>query len=332
MRSANLADRVMAQHFLLSSAARTLSLASVARMDDEEAHQRFVQIRWADTNGEPVCPRCGGLTHYTYKTRKLWKCKACNHQFSVTSGTIFASRKLATRDYLMAIAILCNGAKGTSALQLARDLDVQYRTAFVLAHKLREAMASEMAAETVGGVVETDGAYFGGHIRPANLKADRIDRRLAENQTGNRRVVVVARERQGRTKVTVTKQESDGVAFVAKVVRPGSVVHADEATHWEQLHAHFETKRINHSVAYSLDGACTNQAESFLARLRRMVDGQHHHVSPQYLHQYANHAAWLEDHRRLDNGALTHRALGLALRHPISRQWKGYWQRHERTY
>jgi hypothetical protein len=135
----------------------------------------------------------------------------------------------------------------------------------------------------------------------------------------------VARERKGRTKITVTKQEADGVEFVAKIVRPGSELHADEASHWDALHVHFETKRINHSLAYSLDGACSNQAESFLARLRRMVDGQHHGVSPQYLYQYANHAAWLEDHRRLDNGALAFRALGLALKHPVSRNWKGYW-------
>jgi hypothetical protein len=58
-----------------------------------------------------------------------------------------------------------------------------------------------------------------------------------------------------------------------------------------------------------------------------MVEGQHHHVSPQHLHQYASHAAWAEDHRREDNGKLCHRALGLALSHPVSRQWKGYWQR-----
>jgi hypothetical protein len=140
-------------------------------------------------------------------------------------------------------------------------------------------------------------------------------------------VVVVARERKGRTKTTVTRQEADGVDFVAKVVTPGSVLHADEAAHWDALHAKYQTNRINHTIAYSLDGACTNQAESFLARLRRMVGGQHHHVSAQYLHQYATHAAWLEDHRRLDNGTLAQRALGLALRHPVSRQWKGYWQR-----
>ncbi|HEY1245585.1 MAG TPA: IS1595 family transposase [Hyphomicrobiaceae bacterium] len=317
----------MAAHFLLSSAARTLSVASVARMSDEEAHAKFTEIRWADNGGEPYCPKCGSVALYTYKTRKLWKCKGCNKQFSVTSGTIFASRKLAVRDYLLAIAIFVNGAKGISALQIGRDLDVQYRTAFVLCHKLREAMGSEMAGTTLSGTVEVDGAYVGGHIRPANLKKDRVDRRLAENQTGKRRVVIVARERKGRTLTTVTRQEADGVDFVAKVVRPGSTLHADEASHWDALHAKFEAYRINHQIGYSIDGACTNQAESFLARIRRMIDGQHHRVSPQYLYQYANHAAWLEDHRRESNGALAWRALGLALKHPVSRQWKGYWQR-----
>ena len=293
-------------------------------MSDEEAHAKFVEIRWGN---EPHCPRCSCTSVYAYKTRKLWKCKGCNHQFSATSGTIFASRKLSVREYLLAIAIFVNGAKGMSALQLSRDLDVQYRTAFVLAHKLREAMGSEIAGETLSGDVEVDGAYFGGHIRPANLKADRVDRRKLKHQTGKRRVVVVARQRKGRTVTTVTKQEADGVAFVAKVVTAGSVLHADEASHWDALHAKFQTFRINHSEAYSLDGACTNQAESFLARLRRMVDGQHHHVSGRYLHQYANHAAWMEDHRRIDNGGLAWRALGLALKHPVSRTWKGYWQR-----
>jgi transposase-like protein len=102
----------MAQHFLLSAASRSLSLAKVARMSDEEAHDAFRQIRWCDTGGEPVCPRCSCNAVYTYQTRKLYKCKACNHQFSVTSGTIFSSRKLAIRDYLLAIAIFAKGAKG----------------------------------------------------------------------------------------------------------------------------------------------------------------------------------------------------------------------------
>src|SRR6185437_186101 len=89
---------LMSQHFLLSAKARSLSLAKVARMSDEEAHEAFRLIRWAETKGEPVCTRCGSLDSYSYKTRKLYRCKDCSRQFSVTSGTIFASRKLPVRD------------------------------------------------------------------------------------------------------------------------------------------------------------------------------------------------------------------------------------------
>lgn len=319
----------MSTHFLLTAQARTLSLREIFAGGEEKAFETFCELRWPETNGQPVCPRCGSLEAYRISTRRKFKCrdKSCHHQFSPTSGTIFASRKMAYVDLVGAICIVTNGAKGVSALQLARDLDCQHKTAWVMAHKIREAMASETKGMTLSGVVEVDGGYFGGSIRPANLAVDRVDRRLAKHQTGKRRVVVVARERSGRTLALVTKQEADGVEIVKRVVAPGSTVHADEASHWDALHGLYETKRINHTVAYSLDGACTNQAESFLARLRRMVSGQHHHVSPRYLYQYASHAAWLEDHRRLDNGALTKRALGLALAHPVSRNWKGYWQR-----
>jgi hypothetical protein len=228
---------------------------------------------------------------------------------------------------LAAICIIVNGAKGISALQLARDLDCQHKTAFVLAHKLREAIAAETKGVTVTDLVEVDGAYFGGHVRPANRKEDRVDRRLAEHQTGKRRVVVAFRQRKGRTLPFVVRNEADGVELAKRVVGRSAVMFADEASHWDTLHAGWKTYRVNHSDVYSDDGICTNQAESYFSRLRRMVRGQHHHVSAQHLHQYAAHAAWLEDHSREANGALAHRMIGLAMAHGVSRNWKGYWQR-----
>jgi hypothetical protein len=98
------------------------------------------------------------------------------------------SPKLPIRDYLAAVAIFCNEVKGKSALALSRDLGVQYKTAFVLAHKIREAMAAELKGLRIGGagrIAEVDGAYFGGHVRPENRKADRKDLRLAENRSGS---------------------------------------------------------------------------------------------------------------------------------------------------
>lgn len=318
----------MTQHFLLSAQARTLSLKAVFRMSDTEAQDAFQKIRWHETEGNPVCPRCACAALYTYKTRVLWKCKGCNHMFSVTSGTIFASRKMAVRDILAAIAIFCNGVKGYSALQLSRDLDVQYKTAFVLAHKMREAMGS-LAANQVKGEVEIDGAYFGGYSKPANYKENRRDRRLAENQTGKRRVVVIMREREGKTLPFVFHTESESVSTIEKHVAVGSVIHADEATSWDALHMRYLTKRINHSEAYSHDGACTNQAESFFSRLRRAEIGMHHHISGAYLESYAKEMAWREDNRRISNGEQYLLAANAALKHPVSKQWKGYWQRTE---
>ena len=317
----------MSQHFLLSKQARSLSLARVARLSEEEARNVFRKIRWHSTDGAPVCPRCECAAVYEYKSRPLFKCKACDHQFSVTSGTIFASRKLPVRDYLLAIAIFVNGAKGYPALQLSRDLDCQYKTAFVLAHKLREALAAETADMVVDGEVEIDGAYFGGHVRPANHAENRVDRRLARNQNGKRRVVVIMRERKGRTLPFVFKSEAQSLPTIEKRVHPNATIHADEAASWDRLHMFYPTKRINHQEAYSDGEACTNQAESFFSRLRRAEIGVHHHISGPYLHAYASEMAWREDHRRISNGEQYLLTVNAALSHPVSRQWKGYWQR-----
>ena len=296
-------------------------------MSDDEAHAAFVAIRWADTGGEPSCPRCGCLAVYAYTARRIWKCKGCGHQFSVTSGTIFASRKLPIRDYLAAIVLFVNAVKGISALQLGRDLDVQHKTAFVLAHKLREAISAEQLKGNLSGVVEVDGAYFGGHVRKENEAKDRKDRRFAANQSGKRRPVVVLRERGGRTFPFVVAKESDAVPVIRAKVAPGTVLHADEAAGWDLLHAFYDVKRINHTAAFSLDGACTNQAESYFARLRRAELGQHHRISGKYLAAYAVEMAWREDTRRRPNGTLYHLAASAALGHPVSRVWAGYWQR-----
>lgn len=317
----------MAQHFLLSPAAKTLSLVKIMRMSDEESREAFCQLRWADNDGEPVCPECGGVEHYDLKSRPVWKCKACSKQFSVTSGTIFHSRKLAVRDILAAIAIFVNGAKGYSALHLSRDLSIDYKTAFVLLHKVREAIQSAREAGALSGDVEVDGAYFGGYVKPANERKDRKDRRKKIHQNGKRQVVVVVRERDGRTLTKVADSEAAGVDVVAANVERGTTVHADEASHWDRLAANFPIKRINHKEAYSKDGACTNQAESFFSRLRRSEIGIHHSIAGKYLDAYAAEMAWREDNNRAPNGTQFTMAVAATAMAAQSSRWSGYWQR-----
>ena len=154
----------MAQHFLLSAAARTLSRKVIFREGEEAAYWRFRRLRWPETDGAPVCPARDCLDFYDLTTRRRFKCAACHHQFSVTSGTVFAARKFSFVDLLGAIRLFVNASKGLSAGQLSRDLDIQYKTAFVLMHKLREVMAAETREMRLSGHVEVDGAAFGGHV------------------------------------------------------------------------------------------------------------------------------------------------------------------------
>jgi transposase-like protein len=317
----------MSQHFLVSARSRTLSLREIYAAGEEKNYETFCTLRWETTGGEPTCPRCGSLDHYKITTRRRFKCAACGHQYSVTSGTIFSNRKLSYTDLLSGLCLFANAVKGVSSLQFARDMGINAKSAFVMLHKIREAVASETKDARLFGEIEIDGAYVGGTIRPANLAVNRIDRRLARNQTGKRRVVVALRQRGGRTLPFVAMSEAHGVQIATSVVEKNSKLFADEASHWDALHASFDTLRINHSIAYSLNGIHTNQVESFFSRLRRMIDGQHHHVSVRHLNRYASEAAWKEDHRELANGALAHRALGLALSHSRSRYFSGYWHR-----
>jgi hypothetical protein len=169
----------------------------------------------------------------------------------VTARTIFQDRKRPIRDYLLAIAIFVNGAKGHSALQLSRDLDCQYKTAFVLAHKLREAMGSEVHnpdQPELSGIVEIDGMYAGGNVKPANKTVARVDRRTAEAQTGKRQVVVVARQLLGRTLPFIVSRESEAVPLIRQHIASGTILHSDESNAWERLYASYDMRRVNHST------------------------------------------------------------------------------------
>jgi hypothetical protein len=226
----------------------------------------------------------------------------------------------------MAIALFVNAVKRISALQLGRDLDVQYKTSFVLCHKLREAIGAEQDFMRLSGVVEVDGLYVGGHGRQKNQKKDRIDRTLAEEQTGKRQSVVVARERGGRTVPVVAPRKAQRFPHFAR--SSGRMLWCTPTKRRDGQAARLLRDEEDQSpIAFSMDGACTNWGESFFSRMRRAEWGQHHHISGKYLLAYAREMAWREDSRRQPNGSLHEMATGAALGYPLSRVWGGYWQR-----
>ena len=113
--------------------------------------------------------------------------------------------------------------------------------------------------------------------------------------------------------------EAKAMAFLRTHVAKGTILNADEAASWEELHKRYEVRRINHQAANSLDGACSNWAEEFFSRMRRAEIGHHHHIAGAYLLRYAQEASWREDNRREANGAQVSRLAGLAMKQkPVS--------------
>jgi hypothetical protein len=105
----------------------------LAKIREATARKWFMRMRWPETNGEPYCPGCGTLRCYSM-TRGRFKCseKECNLVFTVTSGTVFAFRKLSFKKMVIAIWLSVNSVKGKAALQLSREIGVQFKTAWVL--------------------------------------------------------------------------------------------------------------------------------------------------------------------------------------------------------
>ena len=302
-------------------------------MKEEEAYRWFMRARWPSTGGVPCCPACGIIGAYPIRRRRF-RCKEdiCRKEFSVTSGTILHSRKLKFRTLVMAIALSVHSVKGKAALLAKRELAVHYTTAFVLLHKLREALAAEREDMTLGGTVEMDAMFLGDYVKPKNVKAERVDRRLAENQSGKRMAVMAMRERtlSSRTVAAAVPGEQVDVAWhlVKNHVARTAELRADQHPAYDELVGLNPLVRNDHGTAYVVEpGASTNQVESFFSRVRRAEIGIHHRISGKYLDWYAADLAWREDHSRTDFRMQAKTVLASALGHGVSRDMCGYWQR-----
>jgi len=211
---------------------------------------------------------------------------------------------------------------------------VQYKTAWVLSHKIRESLLDDTESEMLRGVCEIDGVYVGGKTKQVNKIEERVDRRKINHP--NKRVVISLRQRADvgddvigavKTKTFVLKTENsfDISRIVNTYVTKGSEIHADEATAYDDLHALYDMKRVNHQIEYfGKNGENNNQSESYNARFRRMHYGQCHRLSPLYLSNYANEIAYREDTRRKSNDAIANDILTRCLSCGASNEFSGY--------
>ena len=250
----------------------------------------------------------------------------------MTTGTVFAFRKMSFQDILAGLWFSVNSVKGKSALQLSRELGVQYKTAWVLLMKMREAVATRRFRMMLEGEIHIDGKYAGGHIKQKNR--DRVDRRRPEYQNFKRLTILTLREKtpfgRGRertlTRVVRSEHPNEACEFVRKHVRKGSRIHADERFSYDDLAGLQDLFRVNHSKEYQTKGGVnTNHVESFFSRIQRSYVGIHHRFSVRYFDWYAAEIAWRGQPPRRQR----HAALGMihfAMSRKTSRNLCGYWQ------
>nr|WP_314525711.1 IS1595 family transposase [uncultured Brevundimonas sp.] len=318
----------MSQHFLLSAKARTISLRDVACLGDEEAYAMFKSIRFAENDGAPYCPHCGIDAVYEYRSRRLFKCQDCEKQFSVTSGTVFRSRKMSYADIMLAVVLFVNGVNGNAALRMSRDLRCSYKTAFVICKKLSRVMAAMQAEAVLTGEVDIDGVYIGGSIRQENLVENRkADGRKQFNT--KRRSIVTARERRpgGRSRAWVVASEKAADPYIKKAVSAAAHVVTDESPAYSRYFLHFaDHSTVNHSVGLMVDGVHTNLVEAQHSRIRRSERGVYLHINGAHAQRFADELSWRDDFRRLDNGQQFRMVLTNALDLTPDAELVGYWQ------
>ena len=254
---------------------------------EEAAFAHLEKIVWA---GEPVCPHCGSLDRLTKVKANpakrirvgLWRCGGCKKQFRATVGTVFEHIRLPLYKALQAVYLMTSSKKGVSAHQIHRTLEITYKSAWFLLHRIREAMRSGSLAPMGGdnGIVEVDETYIG--VKKGTVKRSAYHHKMAvvtlvDRATGEARSSVVTRP---------TRNEIEPIlnANLARETR----LMTDEARLYVGMGKVFVShESVRHGFGEYVRGDVhTNTIEGFFSIFKRGMRGVYQHCGEQHLHRY----------------------------------------------
>ena len=255
--------------------------------DEESCRQYLEELRWP--NGV-ACPRCGSVKCYYTSTRATWECDSCGYHFSVTSGTMLHDTHLPLRKWLMAVYLMIESKKGISALQLKRTLDVAYKTAWYLCHRIRAAVEDAYPMR-LRGIVEIDETFIGGKVRGKG-----------RGYKGNKAVVVGAVQREGRIvlKVIQGRDRDELHRFIAEATADETEAYFtdDWAPYQGIADANTRHETVNHSIEeWTRGDVHTDTIEGIWSLLKRSIVGAYHKVSIKHLDAYLDELEWRYNNR-----------------------------------
>jgi len=252
------------------------------------------------------CIACGSIrvskitreTKSKNKRTRIYQCleSACKHQFSPTAGTIFHDSHLPLVKWFLAIALICEAKKGMSACQLQRHLGVNYRTAWHLAHRIREAMNQDSLVLDAPAV-EADETYVGGKTyRPRGhgrfpTKPKDVVLGMVERNGGRLKLVPIADAKAKIIRPELEKHISEHV---------GTIYTDEHPIYIFALKRSFKGKHltINHSKTYGIGSTHTNTIENAFSLFKRGLLGTFHKVSKKHLARYCNEFSYRFNRRK----------------------------------
>ena len=179
----------MAQHYLLSSKSKNINLKDILRLTEEDAFHLLKTHRWGNSDNirDVCCPHCS-IRHEAYflSSRKRWCCKHCKRHFYITTNTAFAFHKVDLVDILAVILMMVNSSKGISAIDVSRHLNLNYKTAFVLCGKVREALFKTRDLTPLSGEIHEDGMWINFTLRPTNFRKNNHKQRQQADEKGRK--------------------------------------------------------------------------------------------------------------------------------------------------
>lgn len=287
----------------------------LACASEAEAVKFLEAKRWGDC---PCCPHCGSTAVYQMTARDgsrnkrfMWRCRDCGKQYTVRAGTVLAESLMPLRKWCRAMWMVASGKNGVSALELSRALQVNYRTALFVMHRLRHAMAeTNPTPPKLEGTIEADEMYWGGKHRYPRIVRGQI--RGGKDPARPKTPIFAVVQRGGKVRARVLPSVNAGNVREAlfETAEPSCRLMTDELRAYRRIGKPFaKHDTVNHSRREYVNKADpsihTNTIEGFFSRVRRQLSGTYHAVSKTHLHRYVDHAAFLYNTRAMNDGERT---------------------------
>ena len=289
-------------------ASKVVEELPLACADEKASVEFWEQMLW---DGTPRCPHCQSTAVYQMMDAKtggrserfLWRCHACQKQFTVRAGTVLEESRIPLRHWVYAVWRAATPKKGVAALEIKRHCQISYPSALFLMHRIRLAMTPKAGTSPkLAGIVEADETYVGGKPR-AGTGPHKMGRGRSKQPVSG----MVERGGNIRRRVIADISGKTLKAHLVEHIDPSATIMTDEFPVYEGVCKSFGGHQVVHhsDKVYADSGISTNTAESSFALLKRGLMGIYHAVSRKHLHRYVNEFDFRWNTRKMNDGNRT---------------------------